>query len=335
MSYSCKYISLKRYVPTGIPKEEDFEIKSKEISLSNEKNILVTNLWISVDPYMRARMTERKNYKPPFKIGEEMEGYAIGKVEISKNESFKTGDFVFSSYGMRDKFVCQSKDLKKINPINVPIQAYLGPLGMTGHTAYIGLLKHGEIKPGQTVLVSSAGGSVGSIVCQIAKNLGCKVIASTGSDEKVKWLIEELKVDHAFNYKKVDNLVLYFKEICPDGFDLYFDNVGGDFLESTIFQMKNFGRIIICGRISQMNATQTGSGLKNIAHVLVKRLTIKGFLIFDHNNEKEPFETDMSKWILDGKIKFRETVYHGIENAPKSFVDMLHGKNFGKMLVKI
>jgi NADPH-dependent curcumin reductase CurA len=217
----------------------------------------------------------------------------------------------------------------------MPIQSYLGPLGMTGHTAYIGLLKHGELKAGQTVLVSSAGGSVGSTVCQIAKNFGCKVIASTGSDEKVEWLKDELKVDYAFNYKKVENLVVHFKEICPDGFDIYFDNVGGDFLESAIFQMKNYGRIVICGRISQMNVTTPGSGIKNMAYVLVKRLTIKGFLIFDHENEREPFETDMLKWLSEGKVKFKETIYQGLESAPKSFIDLLEGKNIGKMLVKI
>ena len=335
MTIISKYVALKNYIPTGLPKETDFEIKSKEISINKEKNILVSNSWISVDPYMRARMTERKNYKPPFKIGEEMEGYAIGKVEISNDKSFNVGDLVFSSQGMRDNFVCSADKLKKLKAIDMPIQSYLGPLGMTGHTAYIGLLKHGELKAGQTVLVSSAGGSVGSTVCQIAKNLGCKVIASTGSDEKVDWLKNELKVDYAFNYKKVENLVLYFKEVCPDGFDLYFDNVGGDFLESAIFQMKNFGRIVVCGRISQMNVTTPGSGIKNMAHVLVKRLTIKGFLIFDHENEREPFETDMLKWLSKGEIKFKETIYTGIESAPKSFIDLLKGKNTGKMLVKI
>ncbi len=335
MTIISKYVALKNYIPTGLPKETDFEIKSKEISINKEKNILVSNSWISVDPYMRARMTERKNYKPPFKIGEEMEGYAIGKVEISNDKSFNVGDLVFSSQGMRDNFVCSADKLKKLKAIDMPIQSYLGPLGMTGHTAYIGLLKHGELKAGQTVLVSSAGGSVGSTVCQIAKNLGCKVIASTGSDEKVDWLKNELKVDYAFNYKKVENLVLHFKELCPDGFDLYFDNVGGDFLESAIFQMKNFGRIVICGRISQMNVTTPGSGIKNMAHVLVKRLTIKGFLIFDHENEREPFETDMLKWLSKGEIKFKETIYTGIESAPKSFIDLLKGKNTGKMLVKI
>ena len=335
MAIISKYVALKNYIPTGLPKETDFEIKSKEISINKEKNILVSNSWISVDPYMRARMTERKNYKPPFKIGEEMEGYAIGKVEISNDKSFNVGDLVFSSQGMRDNFVCSADKLKKLKAIDMPIQSYLGPLGMTGHTAYIGLLKHGELKAGQTVLVSSAGGSVGSTVCQIAKNLGCKVIASTGSDEKVDWLKNELKVDYAFNYKKVENLVLHLKEICPDGFDLYFDNVGGDFLESAIFQMKNFGRIVVCGRISQMNVTTPGSGIKNMAHVLVKRLTIKGFLIFDHENEREPFETDMLKWLSKGKVKFKETIYTGIESAPKSFIDLLKGKNTGKMLVKI
>ena len=335
MTIISKYVALKNYIPTGLPKETDFEIKSIEISINKEKNILVSNSWISVDPYMRARMTERKNYKPPFKIGEEMEGYAIGKVEISNDKSFNVGDLVFSSQGMRDNFVCSADKLKKLKAIDMPIQSYLGPLGMTGHTAYIGLLKHGELKTGQTVLVSSAGGSVGSTVCQIAKNLGCKVIASTGSDEKVEWLKDELKVDYAFNYKKVGNLVLHFKEVCPDGFDLYFDNVGGDFLESAIFQMKNFGRIVVCGRISQMNVTTPGSGIKNMAHVLVKRLTIKGFLIFDHENEREPFETDMLKWLSEGKVKFKETIYTGIESAPKSFIDLLKGKNTGKMLVKI
>ncbi len=335
MTIISKYVALKNYIPTGLPKETDFEIKSKEISINKEKNILVSNSWISVDPYMRARMTERKNYKPPFKIGEEMEGYAIGKVEISNDKSFNVGDLVFSSQGMRDNFVCSADKLKKLKAIDMPIQSYLGPLGMTGHTAYIGLLKHGELKAGQTVLVSSAGGSVGSTVCQIAKNLGCKVIASTGSDEKVDWLKNELKVDYAFNYKKVENLVLHFKDVCPDGFDLYFDNVGGDFLESAIFQMKNFGRIVVCGRISQMNVTTPGSGIKNMAHVLVKRLTIKGFLIFDHENEREPFETDMLKWLSKGEIKFKETIYTGIESAPKSFIDLLKGKNTGKMLVKI
>ena len=335
MTNICKFVALKKYIPSGMPQNTDFEIKSKEISIDNEKNILVSNLWISVDPYMRARMTERKNYKPPFELGKEMEGYAIGKVISSNEINFNEGDLVFSNYGMRDKFVSNAKNLKKINPINIPIQSYLGPLGMTGHTAYMGLFKHGNLKPGQTVLVSSAGGSVGSTVCQIAKNLGCKVYASTGSDEKVKWLKDELNVDYAFNYKKVDNLVLHLKDVCPDGFDLYFDNVGGDFLESAIFQMKNFGNIVICGRISQMNSTTPITGLKNMAHVLVKRLTIKGFIIFDHENEREPFETEMSKWLLEGKIKFKETIYEGIESTPNSFIDMLEGKNIGKMLVKI
>ena len=335
MTNICKFVALKKYIPSGMPQNTDFEIKSKEISIDSEKNILVSNLWISVDPYMRARMTERKNYKPPFELGKEMEGYAIGKVISSNEINFNEGDLVFSNYGMRDKFVSNAKNLKKINPINIPIQSYLGPLGMTGHTAYMGLFKHGNLKPGQTVLVSSAGGSVGSTVCQIAKNLGCKVYASTGSDEKVKWLKDELNVDYAFNYKKVDNLVLHFKDICPDGFDLYFDNVGGDFLESAVFQMKNFGNIVICGRISQMNSITPTTGLKNMAHVLVKRLTIKGFIIFDHENEREPFETEMSKWLLEGKIKFKETIYEGIESTPNSFIDMLEGKNIGKMLVKI
>ena len=335
MSIESKYVALKEYIPMGNPSLSHFDLKSETISLKNDDEVLVTNKWISVDPYMRARMTERKNYKPPFEIGKPMEGTAIGEIIESKSNNFKKGDFVLSEFGWRDNFIANSESLKKINPINVPIQTYLGPLGFTGHTAYIGLFRIAKIKPKQTILVSSAAGSVGSTVCQIAKILGCKVIASTGSDEKVEWLKKEIGVDHAFNYKKIDNLVLHFKNICPEGFDIYFDNVGGDFLEAAIFRMKNYGRIVICGRISQMNATSPGEGLKNMAHVLVKRLTIKGFLIFDHYDDYKDFENDMSNWVINKKIKWRETIVEGIENSPQAFLDLLNGKNIGKMIVKI
>jgi NADPH-dependent curcumin reductase CurA len=335
MSIESKYVALKEYVPMGNPSLSHFDLKSETISLKNDDEVLVANKWISVDPYMRARMTERKNYKPPFEIGKPMEGTAIGEIIESKSNNFKKGDFVLSEFGWRDNFIANSESLKKINPINVPIQTYLGPLGFTGHTAYIGLFRIAKIKQNQTILVSSAAGSVGSTVCQIAKILGCKVIASTGSDEKVEWLKKEIGVDHAFNYKKIDNLVLHFKDICPEGFDIYFDNVGGDFLEAAIFRMKNFGRIVICGRISQMNATSPGEGLKNMAHVLVKRLTIKGFLIFDHYDDYKDFENDMSNWVINKKIKWRETIVEGIENSPQAFLDLLNGKNIGKMIVKI
>ena len=335
MSIESKYVALKEYIPMGNPSLSHFDLKSETISLKNDDEVLVANKWISVDPYMRARMTERKNYKPPFEIGKPMEGTAIGEIIESKSNNFKKGDFVLSEFGWRDNFIANSESLKKINPINVPIQTYLGPLGFTGHTAYIGLFRIAKIKPKQTILVSSAAGSVGSTVCQIAKILGCKVIASTGSDEKVEWLKKEIGVDHAFNYKKIDNLVLHFKDICPEGFDIYFDNVGGDFLEAAIFRMKNYGRIVICGRISQMNATSPGEGLKNMAHVLVKRLTIKGFLIFDHYDDYKDFENDMSNWVINKKIKWRETIVEGIENSPQAFLDLLNGKNIGKMIVKI
>ena len=335
MTEISKYISLKEYVPAGMPKISNFELKTASVDLKNQNEVMILNEWISVDPYMRARMTEKKNYKEPFQIGEPMDGAAIGKVIKSNSNNFKEGDIVTSNFGWRDKFVTNEDNIKKIIAKDIPLTTYLGLLGMTGHTAYIGLFKMAEIKKNQTILVSSAAGSVGSTVCQIAKMMGCKVFASTGSDEKVEWLKNELKVDHAFNYKKIENLVLHFKDICPEGFDLYFDNVGGDFLESAIFRMKNFGKIIICGRISQMSSTTGTTGLKNMAHVLVKRLIIRGFLIFDHENETNDFEKDMTKWISEGKIKFKETIYEGIENAPKAFVDLLNGKNIGKMIVKV
>ena len=335
MSTTSKFISLKEYIPAGNPKLSHFSLNASEINLENSNDVLVKNEWISVDPYMRARMTERKNYLPPFELNKPMLGAAIGKVQKSNSKKFSEGDVVLSENGWRDYFVEKDTKIQKIESNNLPIQTYLGPLGMTGHTAYIGLFKIGDLKEKQTVLVSSAAGSVGSMVCQIAKNLGCTVIASTGSDEKVEWLKNQLGVDHAFNYKKVENLVLHLKSLSPKGYDLYFDNVGGDFLESAIFRMKNFGKIIICGRISQMNATSPGEGIKNLAHVLVKRLTIKGFLIFDHVDDRENFENDMKNWISNDKIKWKETVVQGIENAPQAFLDLLNGKNIGKMLVKI
>ncbi len=335
MIINSKFIALKEYIPTGSPELFHFSINNEKIKLEKDKNVLIKNQWISVDPYMRARMTERKNYKPPFELQKPMEGAAIGKVLYSNSSNYSVGDVVMSDFGWRDYYVAEEKKLKKIKPINVPLQTYLGPLGFTGHTAYIGLFRIGDLKENQTVLVSSAAGSVGSIVCQIAKIKGCKVIASTGSDEKVKWLTNELGVDHAFNYKKVDNLVLHLKSLSSEGYDLYFDNVGGHFLESAIYRMKNYGKIVICGRISQMNATSSGEGLKNMAHVLVKRLTIKGFLIFDHFDDNYDFETDMKNWILNKQIKWKETIVEGIENTPQAFLDLLNGKNIGKMLVKI
>jgi len=335
MKIVSKYISLKEYIPIGKPSLAHFEIKEEEIFLIKKNDVLIQNKWISVDPYMRARMTERKNYKPPFEIGKPMEGAALGEIIESKSKEFIKGDIVLSEKGWRDKFITNCNILKKIKPIDVPYQTYLGPLGFTGHTAYIGLFRIGDLKKNQTVLVSSAGGSVGSTVCQIAKIMGCKVIASTGSDEKVNWLKNEIGIDHAFNYKKIDNLVLHLKSLAPEGYDLYFDNVGGNFLESAIFAMKNFANIVICGRISQMNATTAGEGLKNMAYVLVKRLTIKGFLIFDHGNDYDDFEKDMKKWISNKQMKWKETIVEGLENSPKAFIDLLDGKNIGKMLVKI
>ena len=335
MSAISKYISLKKYIPTGNPNCEDFSLKTKELKLEKNNQVLVKNDWISVDPYMRARMTTRKNYIPFFELDKPMEGAALGRILESNSSTLSKGDVVVSNFGWRDHFVASDSEIQKIEPIEVPLQTYLGPLGFTGHTAYIGLFKIGKLKENQTILVSSAAGAVGSTVCQLAKIKGCKVIASTGSDEKVDWLKNVLGVDFAFNYKKIDNLVLHLKSLCPEGYDLYFDNVGGDFLEAAIYRMKNFGRIVICGRISQMNAVTQGGGLKNMAHVLVKRLTIKGFLIFDHLNDHSQFETDMKNWIANNQIKWKETVVEGLENSPQAFIDLLQGKNIGKMLVKI
>ena len=333
MNKKSRAIVLKNY-PTGLPKTSDFEIIENLLPQIKEGEVLVKNLWLSVDPYMRGRMTLKKNYIEPFKIGHPLEGHCIGEIIDTKSFGFKKGDIVSSMFGWRDLFLADRKNIKKIDTCGLPAQTFLGPLGMTGLTAHIGLFEIAKLKKGETVFVSTAAGAVGSMACQFAKNIGCQVIGSTGSDQKVEWLKKDLGIDNAFNYKKCDNLVLKIKEEFADGIDVYFDNVGGEHLEAAIYRMSNFGRIVICGRISQMN-TPSSVGIRNLAHVLTKRISIQGFLVFDHLNKADLFQKDCINLIKQGKLKWKETIIEGMENAPQAFIDMLNGKNLGKMLVKI
>ena len=322
--------------PRGDIADTDLVLEESNLREIGEQEILIRNIYLSLDPANRGWMSGQASYVDAMKIGDVMRGGTIGIIEKSNNEKFQVGDYVNSMGGWQNYSISSGKGVQKI-PQNTgfELSAFMSVMGMTGMTAYFGLLDITNPQEGETLVVSAAAGAVGSIVCQIGKIKGCRVIGIAGSDEKCDWLKNELNVDYVFNYKKTDNLVLRLKEIMPDGFDLYFDNVGGDFLEAAIFRMKNYGRIVICGRISQMNSTKTHEGLKNIAHVLVKRLTIKGFLIFDHENESESFQNDMSEWLKNKKIVSKETIYEGLSKAPKAFVDLLNGKNIGKMLVKI
>ena len=321
--------------PEGVPRESDFELAEVVIPDIGEGQMLVQNIYMSVDPYMRGRMYDRESYVPPFQIGMPLEGGSIGRVIESKNSRFAVGDYVQSMQGWREYVVTGGEGFLKIDPNIAPIQTYLGTLGMPGLTAYVGLLHIGKPRNGETVLVSAASGAVGSIVCQIAKLKGCYVVGSAGSDEKVAWLLAEAGIDAAFNYKKVDNVVAEVGSRSPKGVDVYFENVGGVHLEAALEHMNTNGRVVMCGMISMYNATEPIPGPTNLFYATTKRLTIRGFIVRDHFDKLTQFYADMGKWIADDRIKWKETIVEGIENAPQAFIGLFKGDNFGKMLVKV
>jgi NADPH-dependent curcumin reductase CurA len=291
---------------------------------------------MSVDPYMRGRMTERASYVPPFQIGEALSGGAVGKIVAANgNSKFAEGDYVSNFSGWREWFLSNGGDLQKIDPTLAPIQAYLGTFGMPGLTAYAGLLKIAELKDGERVFVSAASGAVGAVVCQIAKNKGCTVVGSAGSDEKCDWLVREARVDHAINYRSCGPLDAAIRKAMPDGIDVYFENVGGEHLNAALANMRPSGRIAACGMIAQYNDTALPPGPGNIVMVIPLRLTVRGFIVSDHFDMMPDFIRDMSAWAKAGKMKWRETILDGIEKAPEAFIGLFKGENFGKMLVRL
>jgi hypothetical protein len=321
--------------PIGMVSEDDFELVEVEIPEPGDGEVLIRNNYMSVDPYMRGRMNDQQSYVPPFELHQPLEGGCTGQVAISRNDKFQQGDYVLGMKGWREYYISDGSDLTKIDPARAPVQTYLGLLGMPGLTAYVGLLDIGKAGDGDTVFVSAASGAVGSIVCQIAKIKGCRVVGSAGSDEKVSWLLQTAGVDAAFNYKKVGNLRTELGSLCPDGIDIYYENVGGKHLEAALDNMKPFGRIVLCGMISQYNAVRREPGPGNLFLAIAKRLTLQGFLVFDHIDRRIQFYSDMGRWILEGRIKWKETIIEGIENAPNAFIGLFKGENFGKMLVRV
>jgi NADPH-dependent curcumin reductase CurA len=353
--------------PAGFVTEDDFQLVEVEIpEIRREGKFLVRNIWMSVDPFMRIYLTKGNKIMPPAQLNEPLNGGCIGQVIESRSNKFKVGDYIKANFGWREYWVGNDADnngkdgIIKVNPKIAPVQYFLGILGITGITAYVGLFKIGELREGQdTVFVSSAAGGVGSVACQIAKVKGCHVVGSCGSDEKVKWLLDELKVDHAFNYRKLgeDNISYELKRASPKGIDLYFDNVGGTHLEAAIDNMNIFGRIVLCGTTSQYNKTNnsttssniinnnsststtttttTSSGPSNLSLAVSHRLKLQGFIWSDHNDIINEFNASMSKWIAEGKIKWKENIFEGLENAPKAFVSLFKGESLGRTLVKI
>jgi NADPH-dependent curcumin reductase CurA len=319
--------------PQGFPGEDLFELAETPIPDPAEGQLLVRNSYFSVDPYMRPRMNDVRSYVAPFTLGEAMTGGAVGRVAASRNPAFREGDWVLHQLGWREWALSDGGGMRKVDLEGAPISTSLGILGMPGFTAYYGLFELGEPKPGETVFVSGAAGAVGSAAGQMAKIAGCRVLGCAGSAEKVAWL-EELGFDHAFDYRE-STLRDAVAHAAPDGLDIYFDNVGGDQLEAAIGALRKRGRVIACGSISRYNDVEAAPGPRNMFMVVTKRLRIQGYIISDHYERFPEFLERAREWVREGRLRYRETVVEGIENAPKAFLGLLRGENIGKMLVKV
>jgi NADPH-dependent curcumin reductase CurA len=321
--------------PVGLPAAENFELATVELPDPGPGEVLVRNLWMSVDPYMRGRMYDRPSYVPPFALGEALMGGAVGRVEKTNDPNLKVGDLIETMNGWREAFVTAAGNVQKLPNADVPPQAYLGVLGMPGLTAYSGLARIGEPKAGDTVFVSGAAGAEGTTVCQIAKIKGCTVVGSVGSDKKAAWL-KSIGVDAVVNYKTAGkDLLAAVRAATPKGVDIYFDNVGGDHLEVALEVARPFARFIECGMISIYNDTAPKPGPSNMAYIVGKRIRMQGFIVSDFWDMRPQFLTEMTQWIKDGRVKWEETVENGIANAPKAFLSLFSGGNTGKMLVKL
>jgi NADPH-dependent curcumin reductase CurA len=319
--------------PTGFPKAADFNLASVDLAPPQDGEVLVQNLYMSVDPYMRGRMNEGKSYVPPFELSKPMDGRAVGKVLESRSSQFKTGDTVTSNYGWREYFVASPGSLHPVNPEIQPLSVYLGTLGATGMTAWAGL-KLVDVKAGDVIFISGAAGAVGNVAGQLAKLGGCQVIGSAGSDEKVKFLLDECGFDHAFNYNSAPMLD-QLQQAAPEGIDVYFDNVGGAALEAALSVLRLHGRIIACGGISGYNETKPHPGPSNLSNITTKRLTMKGLIVSDWLGRQADFEKEVGGYFKAGKLKDKETVVKGIENAVGAFIGLFHGQNIGKMVIEL
>lgn len=321
--------------PVGVPGAEHFELATVDLPAPGPGEVQVRNRFMSVDPYMRGRMYDRPSYVPPFQVGKVLEGGAVGEVVASNDPGFKPGDIVSSMLGWREGFNAPAAALTKLPAIEgVPVQAYLGILGMPGLTAWSGLTQIGEPKPGETVFVSGGAGAVGSAVAQIAKIKGCTVVATAGTDAKCAWL-KAAGIDHAINYKTCGNLLAAVREAAPKGIDVYFDNVGGEHLEVALELARPFARLVECGMIANYNATEPTPGPRNIMYVVGKSIRMQGFIVTQFASLQPQFLAEMSGWIQQGRIRWEETVFEGIGKAPDAFIGLFSGSNTGKMLVKL
>ena len=321
--------------PEGWVSEANFVLRESAGPELEANDVIVEAHYLSVDPYMRGRMRDAKSYVPPFPLGEPVVGGGVGRVVASRNAAYREGDIVQGMLAWADRSrIVEGRGLMKLEPDAAPLSHYLGVLGMPGMTAWVGMGDIGEPKHGETVVISAASGAVGQIAGQLAKRAGARVVATAGRDDKVAFVKHELGFDAAFNYRDAGPLHAALATHCPDGIDVYFENVGGEMLDA-VLQLCNFhARIVACGMVSQYNLEEP-EGIKYLFNVVRNRIRLQGFIVSDHFDRLPEFRREMSDWLAAGEIIYREDVMEGLENTPKAFIRMLKGENFGKQVVKL
>lgn len=331
---TTKTITLKNR-PVFAPTSSDFEFTAADIPALGKDEILVATRYVSVDPYLRGRMSDAPSYIEPFEVGKPIASGIIAEVIESNHDDYKAGDFVSGMMDWKETQVLDTKGLVKVDPDQAPLSAYLGILGMTGLTAYFGLTDIGKPKEGETLLVSGAAGAVGTVVGQIGKILGLRVVGIAGTDEKIEMLTSEFNFDAGINYNTTDNMVKAIGQTCPDGVDIYFDNVGGEISDAVLFNINKFSRTINCGAISVYNNTEAPKGISPQPFLVKNSASMQGFIIFDYVDRHPEGIKQLAQWLQQDKLKYTETIREGFDNIPQAFMDLFEGKNKGKMVVKV
>jgi NADPH-dependent curcumin reductase CurA len=321
--------------PKGMPELTDFDFTTSEIPELQEGDVLLSSKYVSVDPYLRGRMSNATSYIEPFELNKPIESGIIAEVLESKDSKFSKGDYLSGTLQWKETQVAKANGLIKVDSNKAPLSSYLGVLGMTGLTAYLGLTEIGKPKKGETLLVSGAAGAVGSIVGQIGKILGLRVVGIAGTDEKVKMLKTKFGFDQAINYNTIQNMKKAIAEACPEGVDIYFDNVGGEISEAVLFNINKFSRTVNCGAISVYNETELPKSISVQSFLIKKSSSMQGFVIFDYADKHTEGIKQLAEWLQQGKLYYTETIVDGFDNIPNAFIDLFKGKNVGKMIVKV
>ncbi|HUI32584.1 MAG TPA: NADP-dependent oxidoreductase [Dysgonamonadaceae bacterium] len=321
--------------PKGTPQLSDFEFVDEKMPEVMQGELLLKTIFVSVDPYLRGRMSDADSYVPPFELNKPISSGIVAEVVESKNENFKKGDFVSDRLEWKEYQISTGEGLQKIDPSIQPLSVYLGVIGMTGMTAYMGLTQIGKPKAGETIVVSGAAGAVGSTVGQIGKILGCRVVGIAGTDEKTEILKSKFGFDEAINYNTTKDMKKAIADASPQGVDIYYDNVGGSISDAVHRNLNQFGRIVVCGAISMYNATEMPMGPRVEGFLIKKSALMQGFIVSDFSDKFSEGAKQLGQWLKEGKLTYEETVVEGFDSIPQAFIDLFTGKNKGKMIVKV